>query len=365
MPKDRLDDLFRKLEKHDWAENRKTAEALAELGQGAFSHLLNALKSEDGYVRNGAAVALGKIGNKEATPALLQALRWRDERIYEDDEDSEARVSAARALGALRDGAACTALINLLEEGSVREGNLKSYIIDALGEIGDTSAIPTLARMTEDQNSETQLSACAALGKMGSEGTEILLKLARDKVRRARQCATRVLGTSRSRPAVPTLLAVLEDPADEERVRCEAARALGRIGLSPEILPALREALNGSSENIRSAALMGLGYSRDVAAYEAIIQRISDTRFRYVAVMALGELGDVRACELLKDMLNHKDSSLRFHAATAIGKIGCADAMAALVELRAQLAASSSPLSGAEMTSIDATIRMLERKADK
>lgn len=360
----RLEELLRDLEKHDWAENRKTAEALAELGQEAFPYLLSALKSEDGYVRNGAAVALGKIGNKEATPALLQALQWRDERVYEDDEDCEARVSAATALGALRDRAVCAPLMNLLEEGLVKDGNMESYVIDALGEIGDKRVIPALAKMAEDHDNENQGSACAALAKMGAEGAEILLKFAREKVRRSRKYAVRALGSSRNGSAIPALMNILKDSTEEEPIRGEAARALGRIGQSPEVLPALLGALDGSSENVTAAALMGLGYLRDSAAYDAIVRQMSEARFRYVAVMALGELGDRRACQMLKNILKGEDSSLRFHAATAIGKIGCIDALPVLVELRAQVTASSSPLSGAETTSIDGAIRMLTQKAD-
>ena len=169
----RLEELLRDLEKHDWAENRKAAEALAELGQEAFPYLLSALKSEDGYVRNGAAVALGKIGNEEAAPALLQALQWRDERVYDDDEDSEARVGAAKALGALRDREACVPLIKVLGEGLARDGNLESYVVDALGEIGDKRAIPVLSGMVENFHTEIQRSARKALAKIQGESESV------------------------------------------------------------------------------------------------------------------------------------------------------------------------------------------------
>ena len=359
-----LAQLLEDLKMHEWSMNWKTADALAEMGQDAFPHLLKFLQSEDGYVRNGAAIALGKIGNGAAVQPLLRALQWRDDHVSEDDEDQEARSSAATALGKLRDHSACAPLLAELEKIRETDATLASYIIESLGEIGNPQAIPLLARMVEYGDGDIQKLASWALAQMGAEGVEILLRIAPDRSREGRQYVVRALGASKSESAVPALIDILKNRGDDKFVRGEAARTLGRIGKSPDIMLVLSAILETPEDEVRSSALAGLGYLRDPAAYGAIIKQLEDIQLRYTAVMALGELGDSRACELLISMLKSEDYSLRFHATTALGKIGCSNAISALIELRDRQT-DSLDLPGERVT-VEATIKMLQdKKANK
>ena len=63
-----VEQLLIDLRQNDWSVNWKTADALAEIGENALPRLLKALEDTDGYARNGAAIALGKIGNKRRNP---------------------------------------------------------------------------------------------------------------------------------------------------------------------------------------------------------------------------------------------------------------------------------------------------------
>jgi len=76
--------------------------------------------------------------------------------------------------------------------------------------------------------------------------------------------------------------------------------------------------------------------------------------------MVLGELGDAGACEHLIPMLKGHDPSLLSHAVTAIGKIGCSDAIPALIELRSRMTDDST--STFRRTTVEATIEMLQNK---
>ena len=77
----------------------------------------------------------------------------------------------------------------------------------------------------------------------------------------------------------------------------------GRIGGSPKIFPILLAMLQAPEEEVRLGVLSGLGALHDSRGYDAIIERLDDRRLRYAAIMALGDLGDPRACELLVPML--------------------------------------------------------------
>ena len=73
-------------------ERRKVAIALVKIGPAAVPALIGALKDKDGYVRQSAAYALGRIGPvaKDAVPAL--------QAITKNDPERAARKAAAMAL---------------------------------------------------------------------------------------------------------------------------------------------------------------------------------------------------------------------------------------------------------------------------
>src|SRR5215469_1500095 len=220
-----VEQLLSDLRQHDWLVNWKTADALAEMGEHAFPHLLRALEDADGYVRNGAAIALGKIGNADATQPLIRALQWRDNRVYEDGEDQEARTSAATALGKLRNGVACKALIAELEKLPNTDATLASYIVEALGEIGDPKAVPVIARAMDSDDFELQKIASWALTKLGGDGIGALLRMAANRDQLGRPYVIRALGTNSVESATQLLLQIVETPNEDKYVRCQAAEA--------------------------------------------------------------------------------------------------------------------------------------------
>ena len=359
-----VEQLLDDLRKHDWSINWKTADALGDLGEHAFPHLLQALEDPDGYVRNGAAIALGKIGNKDATQPLIRALQWHDARVYEDDEDHEARISAATALGNLRNDVACQALIAELGETRA-DSTLASYIAEALGEIGDPKAVPAIVRAIGVGDFELQKIASSALAQLGTDGIEALLRMAANGDQPGRPYIIRALGANAIKSATSLLLQILKDSSEDKYVRCQAAWAVGKIGGSPEIFPTLLATLQSREEEVRNGALLGLGTLRDSRAFGAIIKRLDSPSHRYTSIMALGELGDPRACELLVPMLRSGDEGVAVHAATALGKIGCPQALPSLIQLRDRMAVSDSPVAKAHRVTVEGVIQKLQQKENE
>lgn len=359
---DSVEQLLGNLKQHNWSVNWKTADALAEMGESVVPRLLRALEDPDGYVRNGAAIALGKIGNADAIHALIRALQWRDDRICEDDEDQEARMSAATALGKLRNAAACRGLMAELEKRASTDLTLASHIVEALGEIGNPDAIPLIKRAIASGDFELQKSGSWALARLGTEGIEALLQIAAAHDQTARPYVIRALGANSVASATPLLLEILKDPNEDKFVRCQAAEALGNIGGSPEILPLLLTMLQAPEELVRTGALRGLGALHDSRAYSALVEQLDSGHHCYTAIMALGELGDPRACELIITMLESGDDTLTFHAATALGKLGCYGALPALIQLRDRMVVSDSPVSRTNRATVEDVIQKLRHK---
>ena len=106
-------------------------ESLVEIGEPAVEPLIQALKDEDSFVREGAAEALGKIGDKRAVEPLINALK---------DEDRDVREAAAEALGEIGDKRAVEPLIHVLDYARVRQDK----VVTALEKIGwEPRSLPT------------------------------------------------------------------------------------------------------------------------------------------------------------------------------------------------------------------------------
>jgi HEAT repeat protein len=185
-----LEELLDNLRKKNWTVNGVTADALAQKGIEAVPSLLEAFESENGYARNGAAIALGKLGQKEFAQPLLQALRWRDNRVYEDAEDSEARTSAAAAIGKLHDPAMCEPLLVELEHRFESDSTLVSYIAEALG---NPKAIPSLAKLVSHGDPDVQLDASFALARLGPDAILTMLEILKGPTHSGRRYIARAL----------------------------------------------------------------------------------------------------------------------------------------------------------------------------
>ncbi|RKY36993.1 MAG: hypothetical protein DRP72_03565, partial [Candidatus Omnitrophota bacterium] len=126
------------------------------------------LKSEDSYVREQAAIALGEIGDKRAIEPLINTLK---------DRNSDVRKYAAIALGKIGDKKAVEPLINALEDKSW--GVCKHAII-ALGKIGDKKAIELLINVLRTDWIVRE-QAAIALVKISQPAIEPLINALKDK----------------------------------------------------------------------------------------------------------------------------------------------------------------------------------------
>lgn len=96
------------------------------------------LESHDSDISIMAAAKLGKLGDRTAVPALIEALRTRHAHI---------RATCARALGELGDPAAIPALIEALRDPDT---SVSYTAADALGQIGTNKAVPILMQIMKE-----------------------------------------------------------------------------------------------------------------------------------------------------------------------------------------------------------------------
>ena len=122
----------------------------------SLEELINDLKKGLGMARVNAAVELGKLKDKQAEKALIEALI---------DKSMAVRNNAAFALGELGSNAAVPHLIDLLR---VPEERVRKSAVKALGMIGAREAIdPLIHLLDSDKSHIVKKSAIRSLGQIG------------------------------------------------------------------------------------------------------------------------------------------------------------------------------------------------------
>ncbi|MCZ7545000.1 MAG: HEAT repeat domain-containing protein [Anaerolineae bacterium] len=208
--------------------------------------LLATLGDEDPETRAQAAFALGVIGDPRAIPALEHAL------LMEDDADTHAHIHAAlthlrehaRKLEQLTD-ATLNQLIDRLLDDDVDAAVAAAH---ALGQSQDKAAVVPLFILFRNARADHRLRLAAAEALTALESAPAIVTLLgalRSPDWEVRRNAAAMLGMVKADWAVIPLAAALDDPV--EMVRRTAEAALERID-TPEALAELkahREAFRG------------------------------------------------------------------------------------------------------------------------
>ena len=112
-------------------------------------------KHDDPRIRRYLSMVLGTLGDRRATPVLLDGL---------DDRDVDNRLYTLIALGQLRDPAAVPRIVQAAND---EERDVRKAAYYALGEIGDPRAIPALVHGLEDEVADVRWNAAISLSQFG------------------------------------------------------------------------------------------------------------------------------------------------------------------------------------------------------
>lgn len=175
-------------------------------------------------LRSTVSRTLGEIG-RAAVPPMLALLA--------SSPHAELRRVACATLGLtrLRDDDIRRALLARLADDPER--TVRDEAASALGAISfrDDETLRALERTADTNALNAQFYATYALAHMGSEGMEVLLRLARSPHEGARASALGSLGSAKQAPAEPRVDALLAALTDSSTwVRGNAASSLGDIG---------------------------------------------------------------------------------------------------------------------------------------
>lgn len=122
---------------------------------------------DDPRIRQYLSLVLGTIGDRRATPLLLDSLKEPDTRLY-----------ALLALGELRDPAAVPRLIEATRDG---DKDVRKTAYYALGEIKDPRAVEPMVAGLEDPVPDVRWNAAIALAQFGDRRAAPVLRTMLDR----------------------------------------------------------------------------------------------------------------------------------------------------------------------------------------
>jgi HEAT repeat protein len=315
---------------------------LRAAGEKAEPHFIGALKSPQEQARSRAIEGLRLLKSPRAIGPAAE--------VFENDAVDGVRSAAVELLkthGLAAEGALLKALRNA-------NGKVRLQAIGALGEIKSDKPLEEIARLYyEDKDKEVHERAFEYLRQLGPKAEKHLLAALRDEERTIQKRAILALGNAKSEAAIDPLIDFLTGVNAEAK---QAAQdALVRIG--PKALEVLERAV--AAGKVKPAALTDIlalfyqeeverlldhlvteeggsgffegqfreiekfGRDKAIPVLRKIVRepgyayRLTDRRgrvahyelrMRELAVMALGDLGDAGAVDLLKETL--KDSTV-------------------------------------------------------
>lgn len=248
------------------------------LNEGELAKLL---KHASPKVRERAALAIGRIGDKRGTSALIELLQG--------EKDEQVRAMAAFALGEIEDAQAVPALLAFLEPGKYPLAG-RARPAEALGKIASAPAnIELLGKTTIEQINSRLIEQLPDPNAALTVDKKLLASLTITALMRLRSAAS----------VEPLTRQLKSGDAD---ILAQAANALARIRQPiASAVPALLEALNDRDADVRANAARALGASKDARSVEPLIKLLEDknNRVRANAIGALAAIGDGRAIEPL------------------------------------------------------------------
>lgn len=184
-------------------------------------------KTDDPRIRQYLSMVLGNLGDRRATPLLVEAL---------GDPTQETRIYAALALGRLRDPNAVPALLKTF---SSDERDVRKAAAYALGEIGDRRAVEPLAPALNDPIPDVRFNVAIAMARLGDTRAVGVL---REMLDRSRLDQVQGMRPEQKEQAILAAIPALQKIAPEE-----ANAILGKLAQSDpslQVRSAAKEALS-------------------------------------------------------------------------------------------------------------------------
>ncbi|WP_138007535.1 HEAT repeat domain-containing protein [Halalkalirubrum salinum] len=314
------------------AVRKRAAELLGELVDESDTEIVGslvavAMSDDDEGVRAAAIDALDEIGAGAVEQLLVkvtgtkiqQGATWATAKRFAaalSSDIPELRMAAANALGNLGEASAIPALLSALDD---EYSAVRIRVCKALGTLEHPRAVEPLIRQLDDSRGQVRLAAANALATIGNDrALSALLDMLSDENPEIRRISTVALGNARSVRVVEPLADTLSD--NNARVRSAAVFS---------IIDLLSNAPAQQSHQIREAVVTELQAATTETVFDPlldIIETSNQRRQRRNAVWFISRLVDGEVpghiLDALVDRLDDDDTPTAQFAATGLADIG-------------------------------------------
>lgn len=200
--------------------------------------------------------------------------------------------------------------------------------VNRIRELEDTAVAFELARSAvQDHNARVRYSAVSQMDTLGGQNLQVSLDLLRDRLINdpepdVQAAAADCIGALKLTEAY-TDLEQLYHSTSEWLIKFSIVATLGELG-DPRSFDLLKEALNSDIDLVKTAAVSSLGDLKDSRAVELLTPQVAnvDWQVRYRVAQALGKLGGTQAQSILKDMAHDEVEAVAQEAKTSLEQIG-------------------------------------------
>lgn len=246
------------------------------------------------------------------------------------DAEPVRRAAGALVVGQVGYAAGGGKLLALLDDADSR---VRVAALSSIGRLQPKGGVEALAARLGTESLNEKLTAVVALGQTRAPGAvSPLLTVLSHPHAKLRATAARALGALGDKRATRPIAVLLADPKGTAPEREAACDALGRLA-DPDGVPMLLLATGDAGDEVRRAAVTALGLVADARATAALSLLVRDPKLTALAAEALGRIGDAGALPALVRVLKERrgDEKALESAFAALGKIKSASAVSALL----------------------------------
>jgi HEAT repeat protein len=289
-----IDALTKSLEDEDDDIVRYSADCIGDIGnKRGLKPLLGALERSQGDSRYYIILALGKLRESGAVPALISCL----------DEDMWIQTAALEALGDIGDNRAVDKIIEVMQG----ELFLAAPSSDALGKIGEARAVPAILANIESDNAEIISAAVKALVRIKEANKDF-------------EHADLLAYDFNKDVIIKSLISTLG--SDDPEARGGAAVVLGWLK-AEESAESLAKLLDDEDYDVSRKAGETLAVLGGASVDSLLgFMDIPEKRARLLAIQALEEIKDERSIAYALRTLDDEDEDIRIAAINLLGKVG-------------------------------------------
>ncbi len=303
----RVADLLLQSKSSEGKLSQPVLQALAAIDVTTDS-LIAQLTTGDVTARTRAIERLGLMGDSKAFQPLIEALTG--------SKELQVRVTAAQALGTLKDRRGVDALISA---SGAPEKDLRLAAVNSLGLISDHTSAEALFVAAKDTDQGVRDAAIQSLALMGISVERLSTEITNPNWQ-TRVAAITTFARLGDPKATPLLITALKD--SDSRVRAESARTLGQIG-DQRALDALISSLGDTNADVRVESTFALGRLKDARALAPLTTLLADrdSRVSLAAAESLARMQDPRAIRVLVGSLSEPDWRVRARAAQVLAHV--------------------------------------------